>query len=119
MIQRTDRLEADSYHAFHFYLVPPEQQKEVLQKILAFPAQEKYFVTDSWSTTHALQLLHPTTPPVASFLNSSSMLVPVGLYIGGEEHIRTDVHILQLLWSTNYFGPDIFVYRLEHNPPTL
>lgn len=111
VVQETNRVESDSYHAFHMSIVTPSKQKEVLEKVLSFPTTQRYLVTDSWSSTIVARSL-TNKELVAAFPNGSSILVPTGLYIGGEEHTSTNSHLLSLLWSTNYFGPDVHVFRI-------
>ncbi len=112
VVLETSRVESDSYHAFHMSIVTPTKQKVVLEKILSFPTKDRYLVTDSWSSTIVARAL-TNKEPVAVFPNGSTTLVPTGLYIGGEEHISTNTHLLSLLWKTKYFGPDVYVYRIE------
>lgn len=112
VIQKNNTVDTDSFHAFHMSLITPTKQKETLQKVLEYPTEKKYLVTDTWSTTITNRAL-PDKELIAAFLNGSTAPVPTGLYIGGEENMSTGAHILSLLWRTNYFGPDVYVYQLD------
>jgi hypothetical protein len=112
VIQKNNIIDKDSYHAFHMSLVTPAKQKETLEKVLQFPAEHKYLITDSWSTTITSRAL-TRKQLIASFPNGSTIPVPTGLYIGGEEHTSMNAHILSLLWNTTYLGPDVQVYKLD------
>lgn len=112
VVQKTERVESDSYHAFHMSIITPTKQKEVLEKVLAFPAEQMFLITDDWSTTIVAEEIE-RKELVAAFKNNSVIPVPIGHYIGGEEHTNTGAHVLSLLWSADYFGPNVYIYRLE------
>lgn len=112
VVQKNKTIDNDSYHAFHMSLVTPAKQKETLEKVLQFPAEHKYLVTDNWSSTIFARAL-TKKELIASFPNGSTIPVPTGLYIGGEEHTSMNAHILFLLWNTMYLGPDVEIYKLD------
>ncbi len=112
VIEKNKMIGDDSFHTFHMSLITPAKQKVTLEKVLQFPAREKYLITDNWSTTIVERTLLKKEL-IGSFPNGATTRVPIGLYIGGEEHTSTGTHVLSLLWSTTYFGPDVYVYQLD------
>jgi len=109
---------ADTFNTYNLYLVGSSTAQKVISGILALNNPDTYILTDSWSNTPALQPYLARAALIKSFSNGATILVPQGLFIGGEQHSEVGAHVLQLLWRADYFGADMSIYRVKTGSST-
>lgn len=99
------------FNTYHMNLILPEKQAAVIATAQSLNTP-LYIVTDSWSQSEEVKKAVGNTQPIATFGNGSAVPVPRGLYIGGEEHAgEKGLHLLSMLWNTDYLGANVFIYK--------
>ena len=105
--------EAGPFNSYNLYLVDRNTQQKVAGGIVALNNPNTYILTDSLVSTPALQPYLQHAELVKSFSNGATTAIPQSLFIGGEQHSEVGAHVLKLLWGANYFGADMFIYRIK------
>ena len=85
----------------------------MLDAILAQNNPDTYVLTDSWSSTPVLQPYLEQAQVIKTFSNGAKGAIPQLLFIGGEAHSEVNIPVIELLWRADYFGADMFVYKVK------
>ena len=113
-----DRYAAHPFTLASLFFTSSQEKKMLINTTIEQATSSVFLIYDSWiNTPEYMTNLASQGTRMSSWIGGSTALKQISLPIGGERG-QASMHIIEQLYRTDYFGPDVYIYVLN-SPHTL